>query len=212
MSLGSLSLVFVIAISVSFAAAFGSPVSIIYSDSCLTQIKHNMTSSCGPGYGYLSKYDTTNPKVSGKFILKDGMIQRDKPMIKNHILFYKGNVTIIDPDIYTKERTDLIIIEGKTLAWKSNDDRRVIENTIISYHGRYMEGCSVAHIKWDEALLQDTIRYLQNGCTWTEFDNKVVKKNPYSKLSYDGLWYKHLKYLEDAKKLKGTNCLKSSLC
>lgn len=205
-----LAFLLVIASFVSFVEA--TPVSIEYSNSCIVQIKMNMTTSCGPGYGFLKKYDTTDPKISGIFIMKDGMIQRDRPLIKNHILFYKTDVVIVDPDLYTRERTDLIIIEGKSLSWKSNSDRKIIGNTIMSYEGRYMEGCSIAHIKWDEKLLQDTIRYLQNGCTYTEFDNKVIKKNPYSKLSYDGLWYNHLKYLADAKKLKGINCLKSDLC
>lgn len=195
----------------------GSSINIIVielSNSCLKMVKNNMTKSCLT-YKDLSAFDTTDTKYSGKFIDDKGFFHRGKPLLKNHEIVYKKSPDIIvcvdcpgKVSLYARS----IVVEPNGFTYKLGSDKKMIDNTRFVYHDRYVKDCSEARVSSDMDLVKDTIEYLKSGCTVTQFNEKETIVKPYSKVSYDGLWYQHQKFLEDAKKLKGINCLKSDLC
>ena len=171
-------------------------VSITLSDAC------DRSKDC-PKVDDLIKYDTSNQKMSGKFF--DGL--RGKPQIKNHYLFYKYDTVFVEPDYGTLVRSKQIIIEPPIHMWyKMNRDQKVINNTIIDYHNRFIDSCSIARISWDESILQDTINYLQSGCkAEKKYEEKQVIKRIDTKHNYkESQKYK----LEQYQKWVKDNCLK----
>ncbi len=188
-------------------------ISVELSKTCLKFAKMNLSSNC-LDYSDLVKFDTTNQRYSGKFVDEKGFFHREKPKIKNHEIVYRDSVTpviCVDcPGLSSYFRT--IVIEPDGFVYKLDSDKTIYKNTRYEYHDRYVKDCTVARVSSNMTIVADTINYLVSGCTETAINEKVVIVKPYSKLSYDGLWYKHLKYLEEAKKLKGINCLKSDLC
>ena len=179
---------------------------------CLTLIKNNYTSKC-PDYKKLVTLDTTN-KYAGKFVDKP-YYHRDRPMLQKWYAYpTKGTNPIICvdcPSLATLQAGWNIIIVPK-LFYKINADSKIVNNTRYVYADRYVENCQTARIVYSQFLLNDTINYFKSGCTKTGFNATQVIYMPPSKPTYDGNWYKHLKFLEEAKKLAKTNCLKSKEC
>lgn len=190
-------------------------ITIQLSNSCLTLVKNNITSGC-PGYERLIKYDTTNPSYSGKFIEKNGHMYRDFKGVKtaNYYLTAVDYIICVDCKHLPLTKYKQVSIVPSLDLYKKDSDKRIVNNTIISYHSRGVDpDCQVATIKYDDFLLNDTINYLKSDCTKTDIDTKIIEKRPLTKhdLSTSPA-YKYQKWLAEAKKLKTENCLKSDKC
>jgi myosin heavy subunit len=147
-------------------------VGVYLSDSCITMIKNNISSSC-PTYEDLVNLDTSSKAASGDFVKTDGFFHREKSKYQNSHRFYDSDDVfriIIDPQ--SNEMTRM-----KTVEIRPNFDTYVLETNMIEYddintylivyHDRYIEGCKKAVInadKW-QMLLPDTIHHLRNECT-----------------------------------------------
>lgn len=178
---------------------------------CLKFAKLKLKSGC-PSYEVLAKLDTTN-KYAGKFV-DQPYYHRDKVVNKFWYKLDKDEFIIcVDcPKLAAQQARFDITITGQKMIYKLDIDKKMVNNTRYEYQNRYVDNCSSVLMSYSSELLQDTINYLKSGCKETKFPDQVKIVKPYSKLTYDGNWYKHMKYLEEAKKLKTTNCLKSKDC
>ncbi len=156
---------------------------ITVSNTCLVMHKNNITTDC-PTYESIMVLfpDTSNHDVSGKFIFKDNMIQRDKPQFKNSYNWYTflGHETVlfIDPDTYTQKEIGMITIHPQLGLYKINKmSGKVEDNKRYLGTGRYIEDCRNAAIDGKNwiFLLGDTINYLRNNCEaqYTQFNSTI---------------------------------------
>jgi hypothetical protein len=188
-------------------------ITITLSDVCLAQVKNNLTGSC-PTYKDIVKYDTTNQKISGKFV-DDSYHHRGKPQMRNHFEMYRGVEPIIcvdcslDAIIASKQ----IIIKGSSFPYILDKDNTIKNSTRFVYHDRSVEACKIATIAYSDALLNDTISYLASGCKVTSFDEKetiVMEKSVHDPKTTQA--YKNKQFIkqaqEEAKKRAEEYCKK----
>lgn len=189
-------------------------ITIELSNTCLRLIKNNMTARC-PTYTELIKFDNTNQKISGSFI-NDTWYHREKPYIINHDLMYTDSsktIICVDCSKAVMMKAKNIIIEASSFIYKLGSDSHITNNTRHQYSMRYVDGCSEARLAWSDWLLNDTINYLKSGCTKTQFKEKETIYKTYTKFDITtSQAYKNQKWIEEAKKLSKTNCIKSTEC
>jgi hypothetical protein len=104
----------------------------------------------------IKKYDTSNQKISGHFVIKDGIISRENPQVKNHYMFYKntGKAIVcvdctgdyINPDLF-----QVIILESHSFTYI--DKYANVTVSWNSYSDRHMAGCNIATIAYSDAFL-----------------------------------------------------------
>lgn len=160
-------------------------IMIVPSESCQNMIKFHMKTDC-PTDDMLLKYDTSNQKISGHFIIQNGNTIRDKPEVKNHYLFYQTQTVCVDcaGDYMNPDLFQIIIIEPHGFTYV--DKYAVISNNKwLSYSDRHMAGCNTATIGYSDSLLNDTIKYMESNCTQTSFNSTKTNIIPDQPWSYD---------------------------
>lgn len=168
-------------------------ITVDLSNQCLALVKFNQTSEC-PTYKTIFKYDNSNQMLSGKFTTTNNFFHREPTKTINHWGMYAPGtwIIMIDPDynaiVHSKEIT---LVPSLTYVF---DDQAVGSNhTRNEYQNRYVyPGCTGAQIVYSDFLLNDTIHYLESGCTKTNYNEaKIVStpnktpidlKDPYSSL------------------------------
>jgi hypothetical protein len=165
-----------------------------------------------PSFAQLISLDNTNQKYVGSLTNE----KRLKPLLKNPSIIYKDvkeTIICLDCpwDIYKNAKHIMI---DRPFIYKLNDDRVITNNTRYEYHNRYVsEGCNNARLAWLPGYLDDTIRFIKSGCTETEIQEKITIKTEFTKHDIStSKAYKYQKWLQEAKKLKTINCIKSNLC
>jgi len=151
---------------------------------CYVMHKNNITTSC-PTYEAIFAIfpDTSNQDVSGKFIFRDGLIQRGYPQMKDNYEWYKyetETLLFVDPDAQTQSKLKMITIYANLPTFKLRDggmSNKVVDGLRYLGDGRYIEDCRNAVIdgkRW-LFLLGDTINYMKNGCdpAFTQFNSTV---------------------------------------
>ena len=140
---------------------------ISLSQTCITLVKNNMSSTC-PDYTLLSSLDSSMI-VSGEFSLDEGgFFHRSNAKFKQSHLFYNfDNTPRLIVDAPNGSNFGKIII-------MPNFDNYIVKNSNISdnnsrtiYHDRFIDDCKIAYInsdKW-ELLIPDTIHHMRNGCS-----------------------------------------------
>ena len=136
------------------------------SQTCITLVKNNMSSTC-PDYQLLSKLDSSL-SVSGEFILDEtGFFHRSSPLVKQSHLFYDfDDVPRLIVDAPNGSNFGKIII-------MPNFDNYVVNQSISNnhsrtiYHDRFIDDCTIAYINSDKwkFLITDTIHHMRNGCS-----------------------------------------------
>jgi len=196
---------------------FGPTLNVVSVD--ISRTCKMLNSSKCPKLNDLIPFDTTNQKQIGKFI--DG--KRANSQIKNPSIYFRNNNTFticVDCpfDIYKYSKH---ITVDLPFIYKDNKDRKV-NNTRYEYHNRYETNCVDVRVAWlphllvnktTINLLNDTINYIKSGCIETEYNEKVTIIMPTTKhdIKTSQAW-KYAEWLKQAKKLSGTNCLKSTEC
>ena len=183
-------------------------VGIALDRTCLALIKAEMKTNCPTYEDILLVYpDTSNKRISGDFIFKDGMLQRENPKYPNHLnaYTYENPMTWIDPPSDTRDRIKLITIATKLPFYKVDGSKQKKNNTLVFGADRYVDSrCHSAIIsaeKWI-LLLGDTIWYLQSGCTKTNFDSIVkIYQKPMDHDPKSSTWYKYQQWLKNAKQI-----------
>ena len=124
--------------------------------------------------------DTSVKEVSGDFIYKHNMLQRERPPMEksyNYYAFKNQTFLFIDPDPETSKSLGMIQIESQLKEFPIN--YKVENNTRVMGVNRFIEDCRNAVIgseNWIE-LLGDTIQLLRHDChaTFTLYnDNKTI--------------------------------------
>ena len=158
-------------------------IMVVQSEICQKMIQNHINSTCATDDKTM-KYDTSNQHISGKFVTKDGITTRTKAQVTNHYQFYTKQTVCVDctgnlfnPDLYK-----IILLEPHGFTFV-NKDQVVPNNKWYSYSDRSMQGCNTATIAYSDALLNDTISFLESGCTKTSFNgtmNHIIKEQPWS--------------------------------
>lgn len=163
----------------------GNKIGIDLSKTCIILLKNNFTTNCPKIEELLMVFkDTSNQKISGEFIMKDGLLQRANPHVNNHYNYYKyleEQMLWIDPPSDILEKLRMITISPDIKEYFNRLDTTIINNTIYTYDTRIVStDCSVAIIDSDQwaTTLGDTIYYMQNNCneSFTNIDNKIVNQ------------------------------------
>ncbi len=141
----------------------------------------NSTTSCPTYESIMALFpDTSNQDVSGAFVYKHNMLQRERAPMEdsyNYYAFKNQTYLFIDPDAETSRNLGMILIESQLGEFPIN--YKVENNTRVMGVNRYIEDCRNAVIgseNWIE-LLGDTIQFLRHDChgTFTMFnDNKTI--------------------------------------
>ena len=161
----------------------GKAIGIILSKSCMSLVKSHMNTTC-PGYDKLVSLDNSNQKYSGKFIMKDGMLQRGPPQyLKADLTAYRYNSTFfifVDPAKTSKNLLPLITIETSIPEFHTSSqysvteikdsklvDAKATKTQRLYYKDRWVDaGCVNASIssKGGMELLVDTINFMKSDC------------------------------------------------
>ena len=167
-------------------------VGITLSKTCIAMIKNNMTTACPTYEAILALFpDNTNQNISGKFIYKDGYLQRGSTNYINHFKFYTYQpvTTWVDPPGDVVGRIATITIEPKLPEYLVSESQKLINNTMTVGHSRYVDPlCYRATITATDwiFLTGDTMNYMFHNCdkSFTTFDNL---KSKYLGKSYQDL-------------------------
>lgn len=186
-------------------------ITIDLSPQCIALIKQNVTNDC-PTYKYLaSKYDNTNQMMSGRFITTNGFYHRAYPQTQLHFEMYPPSkkIIMVDADanaiIHSQEIT---IVPPPFTYIDKTEEITSKNNTRNIYHDRAVTLCKQAKITFSDYLLNDTIAYLQSGCTKTTFDNKSKVTLHVTNIDASGLEsVKMQKYYAQIKAMNGQNCI-----
>lgn len=141
---------------------------ISISQTCYRMHQYNVTTSCPTYEAIMAVFpDTSNQDVSGKFIYKDGQLQRGFPQMKNSYRWYdyeNSTFLFVDPSGAMKSKLNMITIESSLPEYKLN--YKMTNNTRTLGQHRYIDDCNNAVIDGKQwlFLLGDTMNYMKNGC------------------------------------------------
>lgn len=167
-------------------------IGIQLSESCIKLEEQHIKSDC-PTYDKLFFMDDTNEAYSGQWI-NDTWYHRIVPNISTIFVSNVNKyVVMVDPDPDYTARAKMIIIQPDNFTW-INPDENGTNSRLIQHANRFItascEGAIVAPNIW---LINDTVHYLENGCTATGYnDTQIIHRieipfswnNPYSSLHY----------------------------
>jgi hypothetical protein len=200
-----------------FSTAYADQYGIALSNACLTMLKNGIA-GC-PSYVEIMTLfpDKTNPAVSGKFIEKDGIIQRGSPNMTNSWNYYKFSaepVLHIDPVGDSRSRIKMIYIEASIPEYKIGVESLKMDDYTISFQkDRYINpNCSEIKVtakNW-VFLTGDSINILKHGCdlSVSQFDGTVTKSfaRSYQDISTSFKWKHDLWVKENLIKCKIKGC------
>lgn len=146
-------------------------IGIRLSQTCITLIKNNMSSTC-PDYRILQELDfDTSHKYSGEIKFFDGYWHRE-PFLKNDHMIYdlKDEYNIfLDPSGDISQRVRMITITSGFNQYLLAEDLKKHNDVRTIHKDRFVSDCNDALINantWLETLA-DTINYLRTGCKGT---------------------------------------------
>lgn len=186
-------------------------VEILLSQSCNTLLKNNIPSNC-PTIKELSKFDTSNQAVSGKFVIgPNGDYSRTKPQIKNNWTFYTKPIACVEcnVDLFRPDVIKTILIESGPFTYINKT--QILNNThsFISFSNQIIQGCTTATITYDPKLLHNVINYFESECQ-TKIILQGNKTNPTPDHEFnpkDSVQMKYNDYLSQVKKIALGNCI-----
>jgi len=147
-------------------------------------LKNNLTTNC-PTYDLINLIfpDTSNRKISGDFIIKDGIYQRQEPQYEHHYNNYRydeRDLLWIDPPGDVLDKLKLITITPHDFIYKI-PNQTIKNSSILIGQGRYIApNCSDAIITANNYLflLGDTMQTLKKNCApgSSNFDEVKIKR------------------------------------
>ena len=184
----------ILGLALSFLHTTGAAYSdygIVLSNTCLTMLKNNVSSNC-PTYDQLLLLfpDTSDRKISGDFVLKDNIIQREKAPYKDHFEFYRyddKDTMWIDPPADILEKIKLITITPYDFTYKIGK-QVITNNTVIVGQSRYISpNCGSAILTANNYLflLGDTMRFMKSNCNPSETNFDELKIRSWERTKHD---------------------------
>lgn len=178
-------------LSMSQIGAVHGDYGINLSNTCLTMLKNNVSTDC-PNYEQILTLfpDTSNQKISGHFIYKEGILQRQEPQYEHHFKNYDyDNIDTlwIDPPGDVLEKVNLITITSNDFTYKIPN--QIINNfTLLIGQGRYISpNCDKATITAKNwlFLLGDTMKTMKENCSKGSSNFDEIKILSWEKTKHD---------------------------
>lgn len=168
-------------------------IGIQISQGCQIMEKNHIKSNCMT-YDKIRNLDNTNPVYAGQWV-NDTWYHRLAPHVRNHeVMNLNKFVVMVDPNPDFTTRAKMITVQADNFTWINPDDGVGNNHTRIEHANRIVTDCSQATVAPYAWLINDTIQYLENGCTHTNYNDKILVKtgntafslvNPYSTLHQD---------------------------
>lgn len=159
-------------------------------------------------YNDLLFLDSSDQRISGKLITENGTTKRGSSPYLNSWRTYDNDETtriFIDPPKGMADKIKMINIHYNFGIYFKPGDFTINNQTRTWSEGRYIDNCSIAYINSDLKLLQDTISYMQSGCTVTEYQEERQEIIPLSNidLTTSPNWQAEQKLKQDKIRCKG---------
>jgi hypothetical protein len=139
------------------------------SQACITMLIHHIPNHCIP-YNKQLQFDTTNKLISGMWI-NDTYYHRLPPKIIDHYRFTPNPwVVMVDPNNDFTTRAKMITVQADNFTY-INPDEVVNGHTRHEYDNRFVyTNCQSAIVAPNLFIIEDTINYLESGCTVTHYN------------------------------------------
>lgn len=159
-------------------------------------------------YNDLLFLDSSDQRISGKLITENGITKRGpSPYLNSWRAYDNDNSTriVIDPPKGMADKIKMINIHYNFGVYFKAGDYTINNQTRTWSEGRYIDNCTTAYVNSDLKLLQDTITYMQSGCTITEYQEDKSEITPLSNidLTTSPNWQAEQKLKQDKIKCKG---------
>ena len=183
--------VYALILSISFGAAYAD-YGIVLDNTCLAFLKNNLTTNC-PGYEIINLIfpDTSNRKISGDFVIKQGIFQRQEPQYEHHYNNYRYDENKdriwIDPPGDVIDKLKLITITPHDFIYKIGG-QTITNSSILIGQGRYITpNCSDAIITANNYLflLGDTMKTIKENCAPGSSNFNEIKIKTWEKTVHD---------------------------
>lgn len=194
-----------------FAEATPTFLGIELSNTCLTQIKNHLNTTC-PTYKDLERFDQSIQAVSGKFV-DTPYTHRATSSYKSECLYYKyfskDFLIIVDPSssmVNTCGAKEIIIDASDFTLISQSDLKKNSTSNLTWQKSRIVDNCYLAHISYSSFLLTDTISYIKSGCTKTSFNSIVSQSQHETQFDLKGYEYQKQVWFKASKNIK-QNCI-----
>jgi len=180
---------------------------------CIQALKANVLTNC-PNYKQLSRYDLTDQDKAGKFTEQDGWFHRVKTINFNWTeeLDNKTRIVCVDCILDKQLQVSHSITIVNRLVYTLGG-QQYVNGSITYFKDLYIDSdCKDAVLVYSPERLLNTIYHLDSGCKILKPNNTVKIEGVKSKIKSSDLISEYQKYLEEAKKLKTINCIKSTEC
>jgi len=180
---------------------------------CIQAVKANIKSNC-PGYEKLSRFDLTNQDKAGKFIEQDGWFHRVKTnnFKWTEELDNKTRIVCVDCILDKQLQVSHSITIVNRLIYTMGG-QQYVNGSVTYFKDLYIDSdCKDAVLVYSPERLLNTIYHLDSGCKIAKMDNTIKIEGVKTKIKSNDPGYAYQKYLEEAKKLKTINCIKSLAC
>ena len=159
-------------------------IGIQLSQVCLRDAIFNLTTTC-LNYNDLKPLDNTIPFFAGQWVHKP-YEHRLAPKIRNHENFNQNPWAImVDPNADFTTSAKMIIVDTH-FTWTNQNDTADRGLAMKSYKDRYVsDDCNEARVGPSLPLIQDTITYLESGCTSTSMNTTKIISQAEIPFSYD---------------------------
>ena len=159
-------------------------IGIQLSQVCLRDAIFNLTTTC-LNYSDLKPLDNTIPFFAGQWVDKP-YEHRLPPKIRNHENFNPNPWAImVDPNADFTKISKMIIVDTH-FTWTNQNDSSDRGLSMKSYQDRYVSSdCNEARVGPSLQLIQDTITYLESGCTTTNMNTTKIISQKDIPFSYD---------------------------
>lgn len=166
-------------------------IGVQLSKTCVVMIKNNLTTNCPTYEEILFLFpDTSDQRISGRFVFEGGYLHRAASDFENPIGFYRyqeDNHFWVNPPADISERIKLITIESRLDEYKIGNQVITNSSVQVGYKRWVSDDCrsvTLAATDW-QVLLGDTVRYVGSDChpEFTSFDS--VKTKTWERVVHD---------------------------
>lgn len=175
-------------------------IGIQLSQTCIRMQEQGIPNHCLT-YDELKPLDNTNPLFAGLWTDKN-YPHRMAPRASN---FWIGQnttwIVMVDPTADFSTRARMITVEDNNFAWFNPDDNNTRNNQtgdylpISTHQGRAVFSCSISTVAPNLWLVNDTLHYLESGCTKTNYNDTIVSYQKTLPLDYNSWNMKTLNWL-----------------
>lgn len=148
-------------------------IAIVLSNTCIKLEEQNLTSHCAT-YKQLSPFDNIKSPMAGKWITTP-YYHREETHV--HSAWLADNQTwyvMVDPNLDFLQGARVITVTENNFTWQNPDQNSTLGYETVMHVNRSVLNCDTATVAPDLWLVQDTINYLESGCTNTAYNDTQI--------------------------------------